>query len=797
MSRIFAALGLCCFGLFGQGYQFQQTAISANKNPSIPTFTTSPGNVVVRNYFQLGSTVDSTLQVVQAQPFTGLEFFPGTAYTLSPDGILTQAGTLATSSFQAHNLIISSGGTPDIMTLGFSGKDYIGNGVPTGPLDLNGGDLFGQNILTRIGGDSVCSGYVFDGAASPLPQFWQGPTVDSAKNVYFADSGSGGSTIYQMLAADAPLTTGTCKFRSVAHTNRNVLRAYPTGDGRFIALVLGTGTQPTIGLGIFDVVIIDGNTNTTTVLISAQGNAQIVATGLPDLACKAESCVETYNRQGNAYLRRVQNGVVAQEVEILDSNRQPLKSGALTAVDINGTYALIGVGDGTVTSQYVGTTSLWLVNMANGDTTFVLDESTQLPGGYKAGAATSGFIAGSAAVMPDATVYVTTNNGNTITVFKGTPPPQLPVISFSANPQSVNSGGNTTLNWNVTGAASVTIAPNIGSKPPVGSQPVSPIQTTTYTLTATGLGGTTTASVTVTVTQPVTPPPVITSVVPATLPSGQQSSLALVPGGLGTVFGTDLCGVVSDNPLLSSIIASVATTRPLPYDIGRCRITIDGQYVPIMMGITFTGPEPRQAQANFQIPQSIAPGTHLLVVERRAYSDDSPDAASAPFPITVAAFNPTLFSAPALNLAVILQDNSDKLLVTAGHPARPGSIVIGYGTGLGTLQVPIPDGVSTLDIQGLNPTDPVTNPVQAFVLVKVSGQLAEYPATILYAGASPQFVGVNQLDIQIPADIQADPDVTTAYLVLEQGEVTTPLLSKISTQTQKLPFAFNPFPQQQ
>jgi hypothetical protein len=73
------------------------------------------------------------------------------------------------------------------------------------------------------------------------------------------------------------------------------------------------------------------------------------------------------------------------------------------------------------------------------------------------------------------------------------------VVSFTSSPQQIAPGGQATLSWQVTDATSVTIDRGVGSQPLTGSISVSPASSTTYTLTAVGSGGTTTAQVTVNV----------------------------------------------------------------------------------------------------------------------------------------------------------------------------------------------------------------------------------------------------------------------------------------------------------
>lgn len=88
------------------------------------------------------------------------------------------------------------------------------------------------------------------------------------------------------------------------------------------------------------------------------------------------------------------------------------------------------------------------------------------------------------------------------------PPPAAPDISeFSAEPSSIERGQSSTLRWSVSNANQITIDNGVGSVQASGSRSVYPNDTTTYTLRATGPGGTLSKSATVTVTAPPPPPP--------------------------------------------------------------------------------------------------------------------------------------------------------------------------------------------------------------------------------------------------------------------------------------------------
>jgi len=83
-----------------------------------------------------------------------------------------------------------------------------------------------------------------------------------------------------------------------------------------------------------------------------------------------------------------------------------------------------------------------------------------------------------------------------------------PMVTLSANPDTIEAGKCATLSWSSTNASSASIDQGIGSMDPNGSRQICPASTTQYTITAMGEGGTRTTSTKVTVNPPPPPPPV-------------------------------------------------------------------------------------------------------------------------------------------------------------------------------------------------------------------------------------------------------------------------------------------------
>jgi peptidoglycan-associated lipoprotein len=104
-------------------------------------------------------------------------------------------------------------------------------------------------------------------------------------------------------------------------------------------------------------------------------------------------------------------------------------------------------------------------------------------------------------------------------VITGTPPPAeppaaRPTVTIQGNPTSINKGDTATLSWSSTNATQLTIAPEVGAVAPEGSTKVTPTDSTTYTVTASGPGGSADSSVRITVAAPAAaePPPASSSI---------------------------------------------------------------------------------------------------------------------------------------------------------------------------------------------------------------------------------------------------------------------------------------------
>jgi peptidoglycan-associated lipoprotein len=86
------------------------------------------------------------------------------------------------------------------------------------------------------------------------------------------------------------------------------------------------------------------------------------------------------------------------------------------------------------------------------------------------------------------------------------PAPARPTVTLQASQTFIQKGESVTLNWSSTNATELNLGPGIGRVAPEGSTRVTPADSTTYTITATGPGGSADQSVRITVAAAPPPP---------------------------------------------------------------------------------------------------------------------------------------------------------------------------------------------------------------------------------------------------------------------------------------------------
>ncbi|MGA3188008.1 MAG: IPT/TIG domain-containing protein [Bryobacteraceae bacterium] len=208
------------------------------------------------------------------------------------------------------------------------------------------------------------------------------------------------------------------------------------------------------------------------------------------------------------------------------------------------------------------------------------------------------------------------------------------------------------------------------------------------------------------------PSPVITA---NKVVNGASFQPKIAPGSLASIFGTNLA--TSTTP---------GAAAPLPTVLAEAAVTVNGKAAPIL----YASP----TQINFQMPWETAVGNASIVV-----SVDGTASNTATVPVTATA--PGIFTSSGAAVA----QNSDYSLNTPSNPAHAGSFLIAYLTGSGAVTPSVPDGAAT----------PSTGLVQIPSNVTVSATIGGQSAPVLFAGLSPDFVSLVQLDITVPSGLAA------------------------------------------
>jgi len=214
--------------------------------------------------------------------------------------------------------------------------------------------------------------------------------------------------------------------------------------------------------------------------------------------------------------------------------------------------------------------------------------------------------------------------------------------------------------------------------------------------------------------------------------------VAVAPGAIVAVFGRNLARGQNS-----------ASRVPLDTTLGGATLNIGGRDAPLFFS--------SDGQINAQLPFELPPNArHSAVVKTRLEATGS-ETFAVPETITVAASQPGIFTTNQQGTGQgAIRDTQGRLVDTAA-PAAAGEIVQVYGTGLGTTQPAIASGQAAPSAE---PLARVTLPVTATVGGK--------SAVVHFAGLAPGFVGLYQVNVQIPDGITPGPAVP---LVLAQNGV--------------------------
>ena len=200
----------------------------------------------------------------------------------------------------------------------------------------------------------------------------------------------------------------------------------------------------------------------------------------------------------------------------------------------------------------------------------------------------------------------------------------------------------------------------------------------------------------------------------------------LAPGAFASIFGEHLA--------TSSILAG---KLPLTNQLAGAQAFIAGRLAPVQYASS--------GQINFLVPFDLAPNStqQLIVIQGSTYSP--------PEPVTIAPAQPAVFtqnqSGKGPGAITVVKANGTQFSADASHPASSGDTLVIYCAGLGTVSPSVVTGSAA----------PGSPPAKALstVTVTIGGQ----PAPVAFAGLTPTYAGLYQVNVTVPSGITAGPSV--------------------------------------
>jgi len=213
---------------------------------------------------------------------------------------------------------------------------------------------------------------------------------------------------------------------------------------------------------------------------------------------------------------------------------------------------------------------------------------------------------------------------------------------------------------------------------------------------------------------------------------------AVAPGSIVSVFGSNFAAA-----------AAGATSVPLPTSLSGVSMTIGGLPAPLF----YANGGQVNAQIPFELPANTRP--QLLLT--------TPAALAVPETITLAANRPGIFTVNSSGTGQGAITNPQGQIVDSTAPVPAGSVVIAYCSGLGATNPAVASGAQPPAVEPLARTT-------AAVTATVGG----LPAQVQFAGLAPQYVGLYQVNVQVPSGVATGNAV---QVVLTQGGVSSNIVT--------------------
>jgi uncharacterized protein (TIGR03437 family) len=233
-----------------------------------------------------------------------------------------------------------------------------------------------------------------------------------------------------------------------------------------------------------------------------------------------------------------------------------------------------------------------------------------------------------------------------------------------------------------------------------------------------------------------TPIPQISQIVNAA-----DQTKPVAPGGLITVKGSNLA------------LTNLATSEiPMPTALGASCLTVNGIAIPLLLVSS--------SQINAQLPFNVEGNAQMVL--------RAPGGVSNNMNFTIQPTAPSVFraSAPGIDTASVFRA-ANNALVSDANPIQAGDELIVYATGLGRTSPAVDTGAAA-------PSNPL-----AVAMVQPDVTLDGAPLAVDYAGLMPGGVGVYQIQVRVPGNINPGSSVP---LTIQQGGYATTVALQVAAQ---------------
>lgn len=203
-------------------------------------------------------------------------------------------------------------------------------------------------------------------------------------------------------------------------------------------------------------------------------------------------------------------------------------------------------------------------------------------------------------------------------------------------------------------------------------------------------------------------------------------SEALAPNTIASIYGLNLSYDTH------AVTLADLNNRSLPTSLDGVTVYVNN----ILANLIFVSP----GQINFLTPYEITTSSATVFVSRQGVTGPV-------VTIQLAQTSPAFFEWSG-NFAVA--EHADGSVISPDSPARPGETVVLYAAGLGRTS---PD-----QIAGAPPQSAATILYLSQLQILLNGSPCP-PESILYAGVTPGYAGLYQINLQLPATLPPNPEI--------------------------------------